>query len=161
MIEHGVPSDAPCTRTIEEELAEAGVFYGTTSGVSMKPLLRHRGQTIVLRPLGGARACKHDIVLARRVQDGHYILHRVIRVLEDGYITRGDNCLHRDAPISEKQLLARFEGYYRGDAFIAADARRCRLYLRLWVQNPCRTLYLALREAARALWHRCRRKKNT
>lgn len=161
MIERDIQPAAPHTRTIEEELAEAGVFYGTTSGVSMEPLLHHRGQTIVLRPLGGARARKHDIVLARRAQDGHYILHRVIRVLEDGYITRGDNCLHRDAPISEAQLLARFEGYYRGDAFIAADAHRCRLYLHLWVQNPCRMLYLALREAARTLWHRIRKKKNT
>lgn len=152
--------DAPGTlpeklRTIEEELAEQGVYYGTTTGDSMEPLLHHRRQTIVLKPLDGARAEKDDIILVRR-EDGHYVLHRVVRVLAGGgYITRGDNRLHRDLPVPEEQVLARFDGYYHGTDFVPVNSARYRAYLLFWVKNPCRFAFLAARAAA----HRVGRKR--
>lgn len=151
--------DAPGTlpeklRTIEEELAEQGVYYGTTTGDSMEPLLHHRRQTIVLKPLDGARAEKDDVILVKR-EDGHYVLHRVVRVLPGGgYITRGDNRLHRDLPVPEEQVLARFDGYYHGTDFVPVNSARYRAYLLFWVKNPCRFAFLAARAAA----HRVGRK---
>lgn len=135
-------------RTIEEELAEQGVYYGTTTGDSMEPLLHHRRQTIVLKPLDGARAEKDDVILVKR-EDGHYVLHRVVRVLPGGgYITRGDNRLHRDLPVPEEQVLARFDGYYHGTDFVPVNSARYRAYLLFWVKNPCRFAFLAARAAA-------------
>lgn len=145
-------------RTIEEELTEQGVYYGTTCGDSMEPLLHHRRQTIVLKPLGGARARKNDVLLVKR-EDGHYVLHRVVRVLpEGGYLTRGDNRLHRDLPVPEEQALARFDGYYHGTDFVSVDSARYRAYLWLWVKNPCRFAFLAARSAAHRITRGMKRK---
>lgn len=147
-------------RTIEEELAEQGVYYGTTTGDSMEPLLHHRRQTIVLKPLApGARAKKGDVILVKR-GDGHYVLHRVVSVLPlpaGGYLTRGDNRLHRDLPVPEAQVLARFDGYYHGTDFVPVDSARYRAYLWFWVKNPCRFAYLAARSAVRRVT--CGRKR--
>ena len=146
-------------RTIEEELAEQGIYYGTTSGDSMEPLLHHRRQTIVLKPLeDGERAERGDVILVKR-EDGHYVLHRVVRVLpEGGYLTRGDNRLHRDPPVPEEQVLARFDGYYRGTDFVPVDSARYRAYVLFWVKNPCRFAYLSARGAARRAKRKLKRK---
>ena len=138
------------TRTIEEELAEQGVYYGTTHGDSMEPLLHDRRQTIVLKPLTG-RAKKHDVVLVKR-DDGQYVLHRVVKVLSDGYLTRGDNRFHADAPVREEQVLARLDGYYHGTTFVPVEAAKYRAYLAFWVKNPCRFLYLAARGGFRRVF---------
>lgn len=148
-------------RTIEEELAEQGVYYGTTTGDSMEPLLHHRRQTIVLKPFApGARAVRGDVILVKR-EDGHYVLHRVVRVLplpEGGYLTRGDNRLHRDLPVPEEQVLARFDGYYHGTEFVPVDSARYRAYVWFWVKNPCRFAYLAARSAVRRVTRGRKRK---
>lgn len=147
-------------RTIEEELAEQGIYYGTTSGDSMEPLLHDRRQTVVLKPLeGGERAARGDVILVKR-GDGHYVLHRVVRVLPDGgYLTRGDNRLHRDPPVPEEQVLARFDGYYHGTDYVPVDSPRYRAYLLFWVKNPCRFAYLAARGAARRVGRRLKKEK--
>ena len=38
---------------IEEVFEKEGVFVSTTAGVSMYPMLRHRRDTIVIRPVTG------------------------------------------------------------------------------------------------------------
>ena len=138
------------TRTIEEDRAEQGGYYGTTHCDSLEPLLHDRRQTLVLNPLTG-RAKKHEVVLVKR-DDGHYVLHRVVKVLSDGYLTRGDNRFHSDAPVREEQVLARLDGYYRGTTFVPIEAAKYRAYLAFWVKNPCRFLYLAARGGFRRVF---------
>ena len=50
---------------IEDVLAREGVYVGTTAGVSMWPLLRHRRDTVVVEPCAG-RLRVHDVPLYRR-----------------------------------------------------------------------------------------------
>ena len=139
--------------SLEEQLSMRGIAYGTTCGDSMEPLLHDRRQTIVLSLLP-ARARKHDVILVKRA-DGHFVLHRVIRVLDTGYLTRGDNRFRADAPVSDGEVLARLDGYYRGENFVSVTSRRYRAYLFFWVKNPLRFAYLA----ARAAFHRLFRRK--
>ena len=47
---------------IEDVLAREGVYVGTTAGVSMWPLLRHRRDTVVVEPCAG-RLRVHDVPL--------------------------------------------------------------------------------------------------
>ena len=89
------------------------------------------------------------------------MLHRVVRVLplpEGGYLTRGDNRLHRDLPVPEEQVLARFDGYYHGTEFVPVDSARYRAYVWFWVKNPCRFAYLAARSAVRRVTRGKKRK---
>lgn len=135
---------------IEEELARHGVHYSTTVGDSMAPMLRQRRNTVVLRTPKG-RAKRYDVILFLR-PDGRYVLHRVIRVTEDGYITRGDNRRQNDAPVPEEQLLAVMDGYYKKKKYISPTSLRYRIYVALWGRpNFLRYLYHSARDLARRI----------
>lgn len=83
MIEHSKST------LIEDELDGSGVYASTTSGVSMEPLFRTRRDVVIIaKPT--AELKKYDVALYR-LPTGKYILHRVIKVLEDEYLIRGDN----------------------------------------------------------------------
>lgn len=73
---------------IEFVLEKEGYFVSTTSGVSMFPMLRDRKDTVVIYPVNGCLK-KYDVLLYKR--ENNYVLHRVVKVLENGYLIRGDN----------------------------------------------------------------------
>jgi signal peptidase I len=62
--------------------------YVTTSGISMQPRF-HGGDLAVVRPAAEYRV--GDIVAYRSTTLDHVILHRVIAVKGDRYVTKGDN----------------------------------------------------------------------
>ena len=80
----------------EEVLEKKGVIAYTNVGVSMLPLLRENRDIMIIRKRGADRLKKYDAVLFVRpeVQDQScYVLHRILKVLEDGYWIVGDNCV--------------------------------------------------------------------
>ena len=74
-------------RIIEAE----GRYVSTSVGFSMKPMLRSRRDTVVIVPKTG-RLKKYDVPLYAVGEK--LILHRVVRVLPDGYNIRGDILRH-------------------------------------------------------------------
>ena len=69
--------------TFEQELDSHGRIIFTNRGVSMRPLLRQNRDVMVIDKRGPERLKKYDAVLFRR-DNGQYILHRILRVLEGG-----------------------------------------------------------------------------
>ena len=127
---------------IEKILDKDGVFVSTTSGVSMYPLLRHRRDTIVVTP-AKERLKKYDVALYRK--GDNYVLHRVIRVLPDSYIIRGDNCLLLEY-IKNEEILGKLTGIYRSEKEVNMRGVKYRLYSRLIVlANPLIRLKLKLK----------------
>ena len=89
--------------SIEEGLKKNGYHASTTSGYSMYPLLRDRRDNIVVRPCSG-RLKKYDVPLYKRGNE--YVLHRIIKVLPDGYVICGDNCINKEYNIKDENILA-------------------------------------------------------
>lgn len=144
----------PCRR-IEDVLAEQGVYVSTTSGVSMYPMLRDRRDTIVVSPCAG-RLKKHDVPLYRRGES--YVLHRIIRVLPDSYVIRGDNCAYSEHGITDSDIVGVLTGFYRGDSYIDMDASGYRLYVLLCrVSYPLRFVYYGFKRLCAAIWRAVRR----
>lgn len=115
---------------IESILDADGVFVSTTSGVSMYPMLRDRRDTIIVtRPK--ERLKKFDVALYRRGES--YVLHRVIKVLPDSYIIRGDNCLAKEYGITDAEVLGVLSGFFRGNREKSINSLGCKLYSRLIV----------------------------
>ena len=81
--------------SFEDYLKEFGSLTYRNKGTSMMPLLRQGKDLFTIEKKGPERCRKYDVVLYRDLQ-GHYILHRVIRVVPDGYIIRGDNTYTRE-----------------------------------------------------------------
>ena len=106
--------------TIEEILSLKGKYIGPTVGVSMLPMLKNRRDTIVvsakterLKPL--------DVALYKRGED--YVLHRVIRVTDDGYIIRGDNC-YADEVVPENAVIGVLTEFFRKNKHVDCKDKR-------------------------------------
>ena len=142
---------------IEDILRREGVYAAATQGASMYPMLRQGRDTVIIRPPEG-RLRKYDVPLYR--VGPKYVLHRVVRVLPDGYVIRGDNCLHNER-VRDAQIIGVLAGFYRDDRAVDMSGTGYRLYCRLWCAlSPLWRLYRRARGAAAALWHRLIPKKH-
>ena len=116
--------------TFEQELDRKGTITYTCRGVSMLPLLRQQKDlfTITKRQ---SRCKKYDVALYKRA-DGAYVLHRIIKVLPDGYVFLGDNCLNKEYGITDQDVLGVMTSFVRDGKEYAADAGGCLLYAKVW-----------------------------
>lgn len=120
------------TVTFEQELDRHGTIVFTNVGVSMMPLLRQGRDLMVIQKRPSERLKKLDAVLFKR-PNGQYILHRIIRVLPDGYFIVGDNCIGGEY-VGEEQVLGVLTEVVRegGKRIDMEKDRRYRLYVHLW-----------------------------
>lgn len=123
---------------LKEILAKDGTVAFTTSGVSMWPLFRHRKDTIIVTKRQ-KRLKKYDIALFQ--VNNKFILHRIVKVLDNSYIICGDNCLTKEYGIKDEQILGYVTQFYRGNRLISCNNFWYRLYVYIWVNlYPIRAL---------------------
>ena len=130
--------------TFEQELDRKGTITYTCRGVSMLPLLRQQKDlfTITKRQ---SRCKKYDVAFYKRA-DGAYVLHRIIKVLPDGYVFLGDNCLNKEYGITDQDVLGVMTSFVRDGKEYAADAGGCLLYAKVWYMlYPVRRLWKLLK----------------
>ena len=87
---------------VREALARDGQAYVRVTGSSMRPLLRHLRDGVVLEKPREIR--RGDIVLFDR-QNGRYALHRVIRTGPDGFVMAGDSQWHVETDLPYAQIV--------------------------------------------------------
>ena len=114
-------------KSIEEILKSDGMYVSTTSGVSMYPMLRDRRDTIAVTPTQ-ERLKKYDVALYRRGDS--YVLHRVIKVLPDSYVIRGDNCAAKEY-VPASNILGKLTEVWRADKKLNMQGVPYRAYSRL------------------------------
>lgn len=105
---------------IEEIIERDGQVLETTYGVSMQPMLRQGENPIIISKVTSPLK-KRDVILFR-CESGKYLLHRIIKIKKDGYLTRGDNNLFDDGIVKEEQVKGILTGYYKGERYI--DCKR-------------------------------------
>lgn len=106
--------------TIEDVLEMNGRYIGPTVGVSMLPMLKNRRDTIVVQKKT-ERLKPFDVALYKR--GDAYILHRVLKSVEDGYIIRGDNC-YSDENVPEDAVIGVLVEFFRKDKhFLCTDKK--------------------------------------
>jgi hypothetical protein len=131
---------------IEDIIKNEGFFVNTTVGYSMYPMLRPNRDTILICPCNG-RLKKYDVALYK--SDGNYILHRIIKVLPDSYIIRGDNRMDKEYGITDDDILGVLTEFYRDNKKIKVDGFGYKLYARIWnFVFPIRYCYKKLRGLA-------------
>lgn len=114
---------------IEDVLKNEGVYIATISGISMYPMLRNRRDTVVIKPYEG-RLKKFDVPLYK-VGD-RYILHRIIKVLPDSYIIRGDNLWEKEYGITDEKILGVLTSFYRDEKKINLNGFGYKTYVYVW-----------------------------
>lgn len=105
---------------IEDVLIEKGVYIGPTVGVSMVPMLKNRRDTIVVKSKT-QRLKRLDVALYKRGEA--YILHRVLRAVDGGYIIRGDNC-YVDENVPEDAVIGVLTEFFRKDKHILCTDKK-------------------------------------
>ena len=81
---------------------------------------------MVIKPVS-APLRRLDIPLYKR-DNGKYIVHRVIKVSEDGYVLCGDNCLDKEYGITDKHIIGVMTSVVRDGKTISVNSLKNRLY---------------------------------
>ena len=125
--------------TIEEILEQDGKYIGPTVGVSMLPMLKNRRDTIVVLPKK-ERLKPLDVALYKRGDD--YVLHRVLSLLDDGYLIRGDNC-YSDEYIKEENVIGVLSEFFQKDKHFFCEDKKYLSYAKRRVKNyPIRRFFV-------------------
>jgi hypothetical protein len=135
-----------------EVLDKLGVYVSTPSGTSMRPMLREgKDRVVLVRP----RAPHKRAVYLYRRANGQFVLHRLVRVEQDGTLTFcGDNQLVLEHGITEDQLIAEVTAYFRGKRRISMASRRQRAYAALYCFFPYRRLRYFPRRVIAKIFHK-------
>ncbi len=137
--------------TFEELLNEKGYIIYFNVGRSMLPLLRQRRDIIEIRRKEPGRCKKYDAVLYKR--GAKYILHRVLRVLPEGYLIAGDNNTFVERDIMDAQILGVMTRVIRNGKSIDVNTNRLyRCYVHLWCDcYPLRMAALRMKRRVRRM----------
>ena len=116
--------------TYEEELRTRGKLVYRNCGYSMLPLIRQDRDLIVIEPRPDGRCRKYDAVLYKHNEQ--YVLHRILKVLDHGYVICGDHNWKKDPIIYDEEVLGVLHSVVRDGIEIPADSVRYRIYVHLW-----------------------------
>ncbi len=147
--------------SFEEYLSENGTLTYSNVGVSMMPLLKQGRDLCTLTRLeDGQRPEKYDTVLYRR-PPGKYVLHRVIKVLPDGYVIRGDNCIRKELCVADNDMIAVMTSFVHRGREHSVNEKGYRFYSRFIVFiHPVVSLKLRLRSFAGRVYRKLFKKKH-
>lgn len=118
--------------TLEECISKNGFLTYRIRGVSMQPMLRQGRDLFTVKKKESKRCKKYDVVLYRRSYDP-YVLHRIIKVLPDSYVIRGDNCIVKEYNIKDEDILGVLTSFQLNGRTISVSDWRYKLYCRVWV----------------------------
>ena len=131
------------TMSFEEVLEKNGAFVYTNVGSSMMPLLRQHKDIIEIKKKESGRCEKYDVVLYKR--GSKYIMHRILKVLPDGYIIAGDHCVVLEKDIKDDNIIGVMTSVKRNGKIITPDNIWYKLYVHLWCDiYPIRFFILRL-----------------
>ncbi len=152
MNENGEFYLADAIAVIEEVLASGGEFKLYPKGTSMLPLIvQGRDAVVLCRRTGQVPAKKHDIAFYRR-KDGQFVLHRVMKVENDGTFTMcGDNQLQLERGILPGQIIGVVTKLYRNGAEIGEKKLSYRLYVFFWSNRYIRRVCREVRDRLRSV----------
>lgn len=116
--------------TYEQLLEKHGKIVYRNIGTSMLPLIRQKRDLMIIVKRPEERLKKYDAVLYKTNQ-GKYILHRIIKVNTDDYVICGDNCIHREFGIKDRQIIGILTAVVRDNKTINTSDKKYRIYVHL------------------------------
>ncbi len=130
-LEHAVPF-AELMPLIEDSLRQGLRVTLTVSGRSMRPLFSHKRDSVILSACDPYSLKRGDVPLYRR-DDGQYVLHRIVRVSENGYTLTGDAQWELETDLPKDHVLAVMTGFVRKGKTVDCDNFGYRVYVALWL----------------------------
>ncbi len=108
------------TKDYKSALKQLGVISFVPIGNSMWPTVKGGKNTVVVQAKT-ERLNKGDVALF--ITQNKYVLHRVVELTENGYVTRGDS-MNTVETVQEEQVIGVMSGFYNGERYVdVADAK--------------------------------------
>lgn len=105
---------------VEEVLKTEKEAITKTSGGSMRPLFRQHRDLVVIerveRPLK-----KNDVPLYRKKGHDKLVLHRIIKITDQGYVIRGDNLLDKETDVKDEDIVGVLKAFWRKGKYVECD----------------------------------------
>lgn len=118
---------------IEELLAMDRQAIFTVKGRSMLPFIGDNRDQVVLDKKDFSNLKKGDIILFKN-KNNHYILHRIYKVSQEGYITIGDGNLYFDGWVQSDRIIGVVTKIIRKDKEIDCSSKLWRGVFLLWMK---------------------------
>lgn len=113
-------------------LSEKGVLSFSPNGNSMWPFIKNHKHTVVIQTPNN-RINNLDVVFYTR-QDGSYVLHRIVKILQDAYLIRGDSqTLVEKVP--KDRVIGVMTGFYKGKKYIPSTDEKYLKKVANWYKN--------------------------
>ena len=114
---------------IKEAVDGGGVFTLGVTGNSMCPLFWEDRDSVILSKPENIK--KFDIILYKR-SNGHYVLHRIVKIKNNVYSLCGDNQNAVECPIHPDQVIAKVTGFIRKGKARKTSNFIYKLYVFIW-----------------------------
>lgn len=117
---------------IIEELERGRSVQFTVSGSSMMPWIVNNRDSVNLISAKNIELKKGDIILFEPFKDT-YVLHRIMSVRPEGYMTIGDGNLYPDGYTSRESVIAKVISISRKDKKIDCESVKWKVIFRIWM----------------------------
>lgn len=116
----------------KSQLLKHGEITFVPKGNSMWPFFKNSAQSVVIAKKS-APLKVYDVAFYER-ENGEVVLHRVVAILEDGYLMQGDSHLTVE-PIKEECVFGVMIGFYRKSEFIPTTDKKYTLKVEKWYKK--------------------------
>ncbi len=100
-----------------------------TSGISMRPMLREHKDIVIIERVK-RKLKKNDVPLYRRANCDKLVLHRIIKVTDNGYVIRGDNLFVNEYEVTDEDIVGVLKAFYRnGKYYDCATSKAYHTYI--------------------------------
>ena len=117
---------------LSEQLNTSGAISFVPGGNSMWPTLKNKGQSVIVAKKT-APLNKFDVALFVHEKAG-LVLHRVISVVDGGYITCGDSQFTTEN-VKEDDVLGVMIGFYVKDKYIDVSLQKHKEKIERWYKH--------------------------
>ena len=116
---------------IKETLESGGTVELPITGTSMFPLLKAGRDTVIIKMADEYSV--GDIIFYRR-DDGHFVLHRIVGIDENGFILCGDNQTDLEKRITDKNVIAKVSEIHRAEKIIDVNDKKYIKRVNFWIK---------------------------
>lgn len=117
----------------------------TVKGNSMNPFLRHGRDKVTLAPFSAGELAEGDVVLAREMQGGRIVLHRIIRRCGEELTLQGDGNVKQTEQSRTGLVMGLMNEAVRSGRHYPVKGKTWQRYSRWWMRlTPLRRLLLAV-----------------
>ena len=143
---------------VEQLLREGHAVQLPPRGWSMYPLIVQGRDSVVIEPVEVRSLRRGDVILYRR-DGGPLVLHRICRIVPEGYFTVGDNQRQIEGPLRPDQIRGRMSAVIRNGRTVPVESAVYRVLTGIWLLlRPLRPTISRCAHALKCFWGGLRRR---